>query len=200
MIHLGTFASRLREARHLTLDSLARRLDIANATDLESFEATGEAEPNFIDAIRELLRVAHQDWDEITDILKFLARVPRRRKPVALRDPAPSRVVAIREFVRLFADFTRTHDTAQALIARLVAYTGVYPEELCRLARSDFEPRKNRLRIATADGGEVIFGRVFSAIIDFHAANFSGEKLFVSASGKPLTAGRVRQIARKVGK
>ncbi len=200
MIHLGMFASGLREARHLTLDSFAERLGIVDTTDLERFEATGEADQNFVDAIREALRVCRQDWDEMSDILKFLARVPRRRKPVAIRDPGPSRVVAIREFVRLYAELTRTHDTSQGLIARLVNYTGIYPEELCRLTRSDFEPAKNRLRIATAEGGEVIFGRVFSAILEFHTANFSGEKLFVSASGKPLTAGRVRQIARKVGR
>ena len=194
------FASRLREALQLTRNSLARRLDFANGTDLEKFEVTGEGERNFVDAIREALRVCRQDWDEMSDILKFLARVPRRRKSVAISDPAPSRVVAIREFVRLFAGLTRTHDTSQGLIARLVTYTGVYPDELCRLTRSDFEPRKNRLRIATADGGEVIFGRVFSAILDFHVTNFSGEKLFVSAGGKPLTPGRVRQIARRFGK
>ena len=200
MVHLGTYAASLREARHLTLDSLAAWLDFPDRTDLEKFEATGEAETNFLDAIHEALRADRQDWDEVADILKFLARIPRRRKPVPLRNPAPSRVVAVREFVRLFADLTRTHDTSQALIARLVAYTGVYPEELCRLARSDFEPAKHRLRIATADGGEVIFGRVFSAVLDFHVTTLTGERLFVGASGKSLTPGRVRQIARRLGR
>lgn len=198
MAHLGTFVRQVRVARLLDRPALAARLGFDDKADalrlLVALEETGHADPDYRARVRAGLRITRNDWDEVVDMARLLARLPRRRHHIAHSAELNSPVFVVNEFAKFFAARNRTHDASQALIVRLVTHTGVTAEELCGIKGSDFDFAKGRIRIPSVDGGGVIFGRVFAAALECHRNTWPGPWLFAAKDGRPMSAGRVKRI------